>query len=177
MLKKFAAIAGAGTMLLASTGPAFASHSFIGVDADVALIKQNSEAVSNTGYNFQGNGVEVRKAGVDGINVYGNNSMTTGSSSAYAGSLLVANTRLGCSWCDNAQGGWLDANVNVTAAKNTSYAGANTGNNTQGNYGLVKKAHADSVTVGGNNSAVTSPASATARTWTITNTHLSGFGH
>lgn len=160
-MKKFASLVGAGALLLGMAVPVFAWSS------DVAIVKNSAGAYADTGLNGQGNGVSVEKAGANDIVVGGNNSMTTGNATAYAGALVVANTHIGCGPC--AGGGW--GHKDFAIVKNDASAEAYTGWNGQGNGVDVYKAHADDITVGGNNSVTTGVADSTARAWTIVNTH------
>lgn len=159
MFKKLAALAGAGALLLGAALPAFALFD----GGDVAIIKKNqATAEANTGGNLQGNYALV--GGGDDTSVSGNNSMSTGNASAYAGALVVANTHIRCG-CDG-NGGHVDF---AYVKKNKATALANTGVNEQGNGALVDGG--DDTSVSGDNSMSTGDASSTARAYTIVNTH------
>ena len=170
MIKKIAALAGAGAMLLAVAGPAFAVvPGFWGTGSkDVAIVNNGASAVASTGGNGQGNSATVKKAGVTGdVEVSGNNNMTTGEAQADATAVVVANTHIGCSTC-----GWSLGHKDVAVVNNGAQAGSLTGDNGQGNAATVKKAHVGGeVEVGGSNTLKTGPASSDADAWTVVNTH------
>jgi len=161
MVKKLASLAGAGALLLSVAVPVLAWSS------DVAFVNNSATAVAGTGLNVQGNGVTVTKASAGDINVRGNNSLTTGDADAYAGALVVANTRISCGRC----GGGGRGHTDVAYVNNSAGAGASTGDNGQGNGVTVKKAFAGGINVSGNNRLTTGDATSKARAWTVVNTH------
>lgn len=160
MLKKLAALAGAGALLLGTAIPVFAFD-------NIAIIKGNdATATANTGDNLQvGNGVYVEKAGVGGnISVSGNNTMTTGNAKAKAKLVIVANSNI-CGDCGGSGGGL------AVVKWNDATADANSGGNGQGgNVADVYKAHVDgNISVSGNNSMTTGEAKAKAKVWIVVN--------
>lgn len=164
-MKKLIAVAGAGAMLLSIAGPAFAYGSY--GSADVAIVNNGAIATSNTGNNSQGNVSSVYKGRAEDVSVSGNNNMTTGAASSYAGAVVVANTHVGCG-CESSR-----HHSDVAIVDNGALAGSNSGANGQGNASAVEKGRAEDVRVSGTNSLVTGDSSSTARAWTIVNTHFS----
>lgn len=182
MVKKIAALAGAGAILLSVAVPVFAVYGHHHGSSDVAIIRNSATANANTGENVQGNMAIVGGRGVDDVTVRGDNWMSTGDATAYAGALVVANTHIGCGRC----GGGGRGHTDLALVGNSAVANANTGWNFQGNYagpsvngasaeGHGNHGHGDSdVTVGGDNTMRTGGADSTARAWVIVNTHWGG---
>lgn len=168
MVKKLAALAGAGALLLATAGPAFGIF-WWGGSRDVAIVENGAGAYSNTGGNTQDNFAAVTfGGGVDVDGADGNRSMTTGDATAYAGALTVANTHVGCGPC--ASGGlW---HKDFAMVKNGAVADANSGVNAQDDFAVVTFGGGVDVDGGeGNRYMGTGGADSTARAWTIVNTH------
>lgn len=168
-LKRLIVTGSAIALMMGSAVPAFADHDEDGGNGgttNVAFVTNSSYAGANTGNNYQGNSVSVKKAGADDVTVNGNNTLTTGKAKANASAVVVANNQVGCG-CD-------DSKVkNVAFVRNGAEAGANSGDNAQGNSASVKKAHADDVTVGGNNTATTGKAKSNSRSWVLVNNQVS----
>lgn len=189
MVKKAIAIAGAGALLLSLAVPALGynyggGYGFMGGSNDVAMITNNVGASANSGFNWQTN----MAMGGDS----GNNNMTTGKATAYAGSLTIANTHVGCCAqppCGYPCGGYGMGNQGESSSDfawitNNVGASANSGYNMQVNTAMGGKdfgggfggCHHCGGSQGGsdsgNNNMTTGPANATARAWTIVNTHL-----
>jgi len=162
-MKKIVSLVGAGALLLATAGPAFAWGNW-----NIAIVGNSARAYSNTGGNSQSNVADVAYGG--GVNVWGasgSRSMTTGHASSYAGALTVANTHV----CD---GG--NSNVDGALIDNHAVTDANSGVNMQDDYAMVR--HGGGVTVGsgaGNRSMTTGGTNSTSHAWTIVNTHFFGF--
>lgn len=170
-LKRLIVTGSAVALMLGSAAPAFAGN--------VAIIKNNdTSATAISGSNTQGNGASVTMAHADDVTVNGNNTMTTGNAKAKAKSLIVANVNVGCG-CEDEEngdsysldGGHRRGDLAVVKDNDTS-AYAETGYNGQGNGASVERAHADDVTVGGNNTMTTGRAKAKAKSWIVVNSNV-----
>jgi len=170
MMRKIAALAGAGALLLAAAGPAFGCFGLWCVlcrDRNNADVVNNAEAGAYTGGNSQrnvadvmyGGGVEVRGAG-------GKRDIDTGDADAYAGALVVANVDVSC--CDGESCMCLE--TNNARVRNGAGAMADTGLNAQDDVALVRYGGGVDV-YGGSGDRIldTGAADATARSWSIVN--------
>jgi len=185
-MKKIAALIGAGALLLSVATPAFAW--WWGGSRDTAIVTNSAIATADTGLNSQGNYVVAGDDVRGGVNVSGNNSLTTGEASATATAVVVANTHKECcpSPCIGyACGGGFGGGSNRCECPHTDYAnvnnGASAGAFTSGNFqGNSVEAGEDvgsrcgggSTYVSGSNTMRTGDASSTARAWTVVNTHV-----
>lgn len=180
-MKKLIAFGAGAGLLLAAAVPVFANGDHgRGGSSDVAIVRNSASAGANTGYNSQGNTALIGGQGeVEDVTVGGNNDMTTGNADAYAGALVVANTHIGCG-CESR------GHKDFALVDNSAEAGADTGDNGQGNAALIggysdsqslgggdRDNEVEDITVNGNNTMTTGDASATSRAWTIVNTHMS----
>jgi len=176
MIKKIAALAGAGAILLLVVAPVMAIDGFDGPfwSWDEAYVNNSAAAIANTGGNSQGNyasalGCYNTAKGGSGS---GDRWMRTGSAFAFSRAVVVANPHLGCDGCSDEPYHWDFARVN-----NSAYAEANTGANSQNNSasakGFLNRAGAGSGS--GDRGMRTGPASAHAAAWTIVNPHASFF--
>jgi len=117
MMKKIAALIGAGAMLLSVAGPAFGAWNY-------ADVNNTSSAVSNTGANSQNNYASVTYSGLSAANAgsMGTRSIVTGDACSDSTAVTVANTNV-------ASGGF--ATMNTAHVDNGSYAESWTGSNSQ----------------------------------------------
>lgn len=168
MLKKLAALAGAGAILLSIATPAFA-HSV----KNRANVTQVTSSSANTGGNLQGNGAYVTKAHVSGeVEAEGSNSMTTKKAESSAVGVVAANTNVNadCDSCVTSARRQRNS-ANVTQVTSSS---ASTGNNIQGNVASVEKAGVSGdVEAEGNNNMTTGKAESSAVGVVVVNTQLS----
>ena len=159
----------AATMLMMAGG-AWAWGSW-----DVAFVRNSSEAVANTGENMQlGGQINVAKgsgeAEVEGNSV--DQRMRTGDADADSTAVVVANTHVGC--------GCGRRGKDIALVGNESYAGANTGFNTQvgGQYNKAKSWGGGEAEVEDNSvdqRMTTGDADADSSAWVVVNTHVGGF--
>ncbi len=166
-MKKLISLLGAGALLLSVAGPAFAVTS---VTINKAKVKSTTNVSANSGYNYAGNGVSVKKAGVSGeVEVKGNNSVDTGKAEAENLKVIAANTSVGCDTC-----GTSGVTVNKAKVRSTTNVSANSGYNIVGNSAEVKKAGVSGdVEVSGNNSVDTGKAEAENVELIVVNTQVS----
>lgn len=177
MMKKIAALVGAGAMLLGTAVPAFAWWNWwTPTTSDTAVVTNSAQSVANTGNNLQGNGVDASWSFVGPVSVKGDNGVSTGNADADATAVVVANTHVEC--CSTpCSGGCMQMQScpcphnDYAVVTNSAYAGANTGYNLQGNGVTLKGVWGGGVTVGGDNSAWTGSATADSDAWTVVNTH------
>lgn len=167
MVKKLAALAGAGAILLFVAAPALAN----GWWWHEAIVENSAEAVSNTGMNTQDNYAKVRFGGlvlVDGAS--GDRTMTTGDASAKAKAVVKANTHIGCDPC----AGDGPHHEDFAFVGNGAYAEANTGLNAQDDLADVENDGEVLVDGGlGDRTLTTGNAWSKAKAYTIVNAHLS----
>ena len=170
MVKKIAALAGAGALLLAVAGPALAWN-FSWVDVDNA-----AGAIADTGGNSQGN-----YATADGVynsadagSSSGARSMVTGSATAVAAAGVTVNTTLYDWSCGECYYPWSESYVDV---ENAALAGADTGGNSQDNSAVAigYGNSADAGSGSGYRSMTTGPAYSNASAFTVVNTTLVGW--
>ena len=168
MVKKIAAVAAAGAILLSVAGPAFGSM----ISLDEAYVWNNSSAMAITGNNTQNNSASVSwtwlsGAGVDSV---GTRYISTGDAGAYSGALVVANTDV-CS-----DSGWL-FDTNIAVVGNNADVAAVTGQNSQDDSASVYQAPLSGAGVGGNGARTiyTGDAGAASRAWTVVNTSFFSF--
>lgn len=143
------------------------------MDINIALIKSDTEAMANTGNNLQLSSVDVNKARVDDIKVYGSNYMGTGDAVANASSSIVANKQFGCDMCGFNRRG-TDIKLDLAAIDTTTMSLADTGNNQQASTVNIKKASADDISIHAHDMLKTGDATATSNSWTVVNTNWSG---
>ena len=171
MVKKLAALVGAGALLLSVAGPALAwNWSYVDVE-------NGAMAVADTGGNSQGN-----YATANGIDNYadagsssGARSMTTGSATAVATADVTVGTNLyDCDWCG---GCCFSKNISDVYVENFAMAEANTGSNAQNNSAVASgyENHADASSGSGYRSMTTGPAYSNASAFTVVNTTLVGW--
>ena len=160
MIRKLAALAGAGALLLGAAVPVFATGWSWG-SSDVAIVNNGASAYADTGGNSQD--VMAQKGGdIDDAN--GSRYINTGSATAYAGALTVANTHVGCGPC--ASGGW--GHKDFAMVNNGAEAMALTGYNSQD---VMAQKGGSINDADGDRTVYTGAADSTARAWTIVNTH------
>lgn len=186
-MKKIAAILGAGAMLLAIAGPAFArdSHHSQQGNSNVAFVTNTTSSGAFTGNNGVGNGATVRKADVKGnVSVTGDNSVNTGAADSLAVGVVAANTVVGCSTCNRRDSHSTSSTSNVAFVNNETTSVASTGDNAVGNGATISKADVGGsqerhhrggssnggVSVSGNNSVNTGAADSTAVGVVVVNT-------
>ena len=183
MIKKIAAIVGAGALLLSVAGPALARVNQGGCvcrwpnlfcacrDENTAVVTNGASAMALTGGNSQGDYAEVNGCGGEAeVENEGSRSITTGDASAYAGALTVANVTVGCSTCG------LDRPVtNRARVANGADAYADTGDNHQSDGAVMNGWFGGEAEVEneGSRSIRTGSADATSRAWTVVNSQLS----
>lgn len=185
MIKKIAAIAGAGAILFGITGPVLAvdgqnsCHCFLPWlcrcrDRNVAVVDNSATAVADTGGNSQDNLASVERACDSDATAgsEGNRSITTGNANAYAGAMVMANVNRGCALC-----GPRRPETNRAEVLNWADAYAGTGDNHQDDVALVERTtHSDAEAgdeEGGNRAIRTGNAKATSRAWTVVNSQWS----
>lgn len=172
MLKKLAAVASTGAVLLAAATPAFATwswgwHSSGSTVTNSANVVSSANASANSGYNDQSNGTEASSWGWHAGNVAVNegNSATTGPAVSAAGNNVQVNGYTGCNVCNLNGWSWTTNSANVVSS---AAASSNSGYNSQSNW-----THASSW--GGNvgvvegNSLVTGRADSASQNWVIVN--------
>ena len=167
MMKKIAALIGAGAMLLSVATPAFAwNWSYVDVE-------NYSEAIANTGGNSQDNSAvaEVVDNDADAGSSSGARNMTTGSATAVAGAGVTVSTCLydwSCGDC------YLSLNQSDVSVYNAALAGANTGGNSQNNSAVATGYgnDADAGSSSGVRNMTTGPAVSNAQAFTVVNTTL-----
>lgn len=198
-MKKILAVAAAGAMLVSAVLPVLAhgrrESTTPRITADVAFVKNSAVAESSTGLNVQGNVAVVDESSVrGGVEVGGNNSLTTGDASANATAVVVANTHVTCceqpcqSECsrDRSDSCACESHFDVAAVENGATATAYTDMNVQGNDVAVtnssvggseehhhrrSEGSAGSIGVWGDNTLTTGAASSEVNAWTVVNTH------
>jgi len=167
MMRKIAALIGAGAMLLSVATPAFAwNWSYVDVE-------NYSEAIANTGGNSQDNSAvaEVVDNDADAGSSTGARNMTTGSATAVAGAGVTVNTTL-CDWsCGYCYSSLNQSDVSVG---NAAFAAANTGGNSQNNSAVATGYgnDADAGSSSGVRNMTTGPAVSNAQAFTVVNTTL-----
>ena len=168
MMRKIAALIGAGAMLLSVATPAFAwNWSYVDVE-------NYSEAIANTGGNSQNNSA-VASGGwnnADAGSSSGARNMTTGSATAVAGAGVTVSTCLydwSCGDC------YLSLNQSDVSVYNAALAGANTGGNSQNNSAVATGYgnDADAGSSSGVRNMTTGPAVSNAQAFTVVNTSIS----
>lgn len=181
MFKKLAALAGAGAMLLAVAGPAFArsSHHSQQGNSNVAFVTNTTSSIASTGNNGVGNGATVVNSEVKGeVEVSGQNTLNTGEANSEAVGVVVANTQVGCSTCGSRRNSGSTNNVAFVRNETTSIA--STGDNGVGNIATVSNSEVGGhhrggeVEVSGNNNVTTGQANSEAVGVVVVNTQLNG---
>ena len=167
MMRKIAALIGAGAMLLSVATPAFA------LNWSYVEVENYSEAIANTGGNSQDNSAvaEVVDNDADAGSSSGARNMTTGSATAVAGAGVTVSTCLydwSCGDC------YLSLNQSDVYVDNAALAGAYTGGNSQDNDATAEGVYnsADAGSGSGYRSMVTGPAVSNAQAFTVVNTTL-----
>ena len=168
MFKKLITAGAVAATMLMLAGGAWAW----GGSWNVAFVKNGSEAVANTGENMQlGGQINVAKgsgeAEVEGNSV--DQRMRTGDADADSTAVVVANTHVGC--------GCGRRGKDIALVGNESYAGANTGFNTQvgGQYNKAKSWGGGEAEVEDNSvdqRMSTGDADADSSAWVVVNTHV-----
>lgn len=159
MNNKIFSLASAGLMFLGTAGPALAYYPHSAIQ-----IKNKAYSSADTGNNYQGNSVELKKVGVGSVLGGGNNSMTTGEANSTAKAKTEVNATL------NLEVEEEEGKVpSVAKIYNKASSSSNTGNNYQGNSAYVKKSSAGLIDVGGNNTITTGNANSTAEATTTVN--------
>ncbi len=169
MMKKIAALIGAGALLLSVATPTFAW--WWGGSDNTANVNNGAEAVANTGGNSQSNVAQVTYGGGVTVNgASGDRTIYTGDANAYAGALVVANTHVGGGSCVT------EHDDDVAVVGNGAGALADTGLNAQDDVAVVTHGGGVNVSGGAGTRYLNSGAAdSTARAWTIVNTHVDGF--
>lgn len=144
-------------------------------DINMAYIQSDTQSMANTGMNLQLNSVDVNKAHVDDINVYGHNYLRTGDALAESNSSIMANKQFGCDYCGYNQWG-SNVELNTAMVKTLSLSLADSGNNQQANTVEVKRAGADDIRICADDVLNTGDATARSSSWTVVNTSWSGWG-
>ena len=167
MMRKIAALIGAGAMLLSVATPAFAwNWSYVDVE-------NYSEAIANTGGNSQDNSAvaEVVDNDADAGSSSGARNMTTGSATAVAGAGVTVSTCLYDWSCGDCYSSLNQSDVYVD---NAALAGAYTGGNSQSNSAVATGYgnDADAGSGSGYRNIVTGPAVSNAQAFTVVNTTL-----
>lgn len=179
MFKKIAAIGAASTALLALTIPAFAcrgSMCFLKSTTNVANVNTVTTASAYTGENSQSNITTVLTSdeviALSGTG-FGTRTMTSGSATADARSLTVANaSNCGCT----GSGCLTNVDTNRATVGATTGAIADTGLNAQDNDSLVDSSHeviTGSVALGGTSTLHSGAATSTSRGLTLVNVRWS----
>lgn len=171
-IKRFLAAAGATAILMGSAVPAFATVN----DADAYIKGNTATAYANTGGNAQDNlGYNYVKVSGGGNTAYlllnGTRSLTTGDATATAKVGILANSNV------NSDCGCVINDGESKVKWNSADASANTGLNTQDNYGnnTVKvKGGGNSATfdASGTRTLTTGVATAKAKTWIVVNSNV-----
>ena len=159
MMKKIAALIGAGAMLLSVATPAFGVWNY-------ARVNNSSGAEAVTGSNSQNSsaGVAYTRGSSANVGSTGTRSIVTGDACADSTAVTVANT--------NVFSG--DPTTNTAFVNNESFAGASSGQNTQNDsasvtYSVWSTANAGST---GNSHVTTGYAGADSDAWTVVNTNV-----
>lgn len=179
MFKKLAAIGAASTALLVLAVPAFGcrgSFCFMNSTTNEAMVNTVTTANAFTGENSQSNITTVSKSheviALSGTG-FGSRTMTTGSATADARAITVANaSNCGCTGSSCL----TTVNTNRATVGATTGAVADTGLNAQDNDSLVDSSHevlTGSVTIGGTTTLHSGTASSTARGLTLVNVRWS----
>lgn len=138
------------------------------VDADknVAVIENNNFlTVANTGNNFQGNAISVKKAMVGNLKVGGDNIIVTGEAQART-KLYV---KLNSNFLDD---GLDESEVKLAVLKrNVIDSEVNSGLNSQGNSAAIKKAAVESIKIDGINSLTTGETKIKTKAWIVINSN------
>lgn len=135
-----------------------------------AKLKNTTVVEANSGANWVGNSASVKKAYViGGVEVKGDNNVTTGKTKAESRKIIAANTNIGCDACETSS-----LIINNAKIKNSTTVSANSGANVVGNSVEVKKAGIDGrVEVRGNNILTTGKVKAENKELVIVNTQIS----
>lgn len=167
LYKKLISLIGAGAMLFSVVTPAFGAWN---ITINKAKIKSTTTVEANSGANWIGNNVSVKKAYIiGGVEVKGDNNVTTGKTKAESRKVIVANTNIGCDTCETSS-----LIINNAKIKNSTTVSANSGANMVGNSVEVKKAGIDGkVEVRGNNTLTTGKTKAENRELIVVNTQIS----
>ena len=158
MMKKIAALIGAGAMLLSVATPAFGVWNY-------ARVNNSSGAEAVTGSNSQNSSAGVAYTWGSSANVgsTGARSIVTGDACADSTAVTVANT--------NVFSGWT---MNTAYVGNDSYALALTGSNNQNDSASTAYSFGSSANAGstGNSHVTTGYAGADSDAWTVVNTNV-----
>ena len=158
MMKKIAALIGAGAMLLSVAGPAFGAWNY-------ARVNNSSGAEAVTGSNSQNSsaGVAYTRGSSANVGSTGTRSIVTGDACADSTAVTVANT--------NVFSGWT---MNTAYVGNDSYALALTGSNNQNDSASTAYSFGSSAYTGstGNSHVTTGYAGADSDAWTVVNTNV-----
>lgn len=181
----------AGGMLLMMATPAFAfqrNYTRGSVNTNTASIDSMIVTSANTGLNTQGNSVAGdpnqvaslsigrfgRYHGSNDVDITGNNVLNTGVALATTTSHIIANsTNCGCAMPEvNSQLRHSYSSTpsvrNTATVISTIQTDANTGSNQQGNYVFDANGSGD-ITIGGNNTTTTGPATADTNSMIVVN--------
>lgn len=187
MVKKLAALAGAGAILLSVAVPVLAKpHKHHGGSSDVAMVFNGASATSNTGGNSQGDYAEAYKGSEAEVEVEGNSGdrkVETGEADADATAVVVANTHVSCGNCGHKggkgpKGG--ESHTDMAMVGNGAIADANSGDNWQDDSAYAKNESEAEVEVengSGKREIKTGKADSDADAWVVVNTHLEMGGH
>ena len=158
MMRKIAALIGAGAMLLSVATPAFGVWNY-------AWVNNSSGAEAVTGSNSQNSSAGVAYTWGSSANVgsTGTRSIVTGDACADSTAVTVANT--------NVFSGWT---MNTAYVGNDSYALALTGSNNQNDSASTAYSFGSSAYTGstGNSHVTTGYAGADSDAWTVVNTNV-----
>lgn len=135
-------------------------------DKNVAVIEDNNFlTVANTGNNFQGNALNVKKAMVGSLKVGGNNIIVTGEAQAKTRLYLKLNSNLFDDGSDESE-------VKLAVLKkNIIDSEVNSGLNSQGNSAAIKKAAVESIEIDGINSLTTGVTKIKTKAWIVINSN------
>lgn len=158
MMKKIAAAAGAGALILASAGAALASSGIYVLTGNFGQATTISGASANTGGNWQ---MDVAAASMRGGDAKGDDVMRTGEAVALSSADSVVNKTsvgvLDLCGCRRRRGGSpiVVGTLNMGSATTVSSANANTGRNHQSDWAALSMGGGDAK---GDDSMVTGPA-------------------
>ena len=159
MMRKIAALIGAGAMLLSVATPAFGAWNY-------AFVNNSSDAQSVTGSNSQNSSAGVAWSGFSSANTgsTGARTIVTGDACADSTAVTVANTNV-------FSGG---PTMNTAYVGNDSYALALTGSNNQNDSASTAYSFGSSAYTGstGNSHVTTGYAGADSDAWTVVNTNV-----
>lgn len=171
-MKKLLTLLNAFLLLLILKTPILAAPL---IDANVAIIKNNSIVNSDTGGNTQNNTAMVEKSSYSRAGVVGSGAriIQTGEADSNSTLVIAANTAIGCNTCQRP----VKIKVDVALVNNKSKIHSITGSNSQDDLAVVTKASNSS-------SEVKSPilnirmirtgnADSTTKSWTLVNTQIS----